>query len=125
MLEPLVIEAGGKVTIPVDLRHRYGFEPNTPVRVIEMQSGILLVPLTDAPMSEGLKAELAAWQSLGADALEMFPFEGEGVSEHRRPVLGRVPCSGRTRSGRTPPSYHCPNAFHPAYRFARSSHLSA
>jgi bifunctional DNA-binding transcriptional regulator/antitoxin component of YhaV-PrlF toxin-antitoxin module len=75
MLEPLVIEAGGKVTLPEALRHRYGFEPNTPVRVIEMQSGILLVPLTDAPMSEGLKAELAAWQSLGADALEMFPFE--------------------------------------------------
>jgi hypothetical protein len=43
--------------------------------VIEMQSGILLVPLTDAPMSEGLKAELAEWQSLGADALEIFPFE--------------------------------------------------
>ena len=75
MLEPLVIEAGGKVTIPEALRNRYGFEPNTPVRVIEMQSGILLVPLTDAPMSEGLKAELADWQSLGADGLEMFPFE--------------------------------------------------
>ena len=75
MPEPLVIEAGGKVTIPEALRKRYGFEPNTPVRVIEMQSGILLVPLTDAPMSEGLKAELAEWQSLSADALEMFPFE--------------------------------------------------
>jgi bifunctional DNA-binding transcriptional regulator/antitoxin component of YhaV-PrlF toxin-antitoxin module len=75
MLEPLVIEAGGKVTLPEALRHRYGFEPNTPIRVIEMQSGILLVPLTDAPMSEGLKAELADWQALGADALERFPFE--------------------------------------------------
>jgi len=77
MLEPLVIEAGGKVTLPEALRQRYGFEPNTPVRVIEMQSGILLVPLSDAPMSEGLKAELAEWQSLGADALERFPFEGK------------------------------------------------
>jgi bifunctional DNA-binding transcriptional regulator/antitoxin component of YhaV-PrlF toxin-antitoxin module len=75
MLEPLVIEAGGKVTLPEALRHRYGFEPNTPVRVIEMQSGILLVPLTDAPMSEELQAELADWQALGADALTMFPFE--------------------------------------------------
>ena len=75
MLEPLVIEAGGKVTLPEALRQRYGFEPNTPVRVIEMQSGILLVPLSDAPMSEGLKAEFAEWQSLGTDALERFPFE--------------------------------------------------
>ena len=75
MLEPLVIEAGGKVTIPEALRRRYGFAPNTSVRVIETQSGILLVPLTDAPMSDGLKAELAAWQSLGADALALFPFE--------------------------------------------------
>jgi bifunctional DNA-binding transcriptional regulator/antitoxin component of YhaV-PrlF toxin-antitoxin module len=75
MLEPLLIEAGGKITLPEALRNRYGFEPNTPVRVIETQSGILLVPLTDAPMSEGLKAELAEWQSLGAEALAMFPFE--------------------------------------------------
>jgi bifunctional DNA-binding transcriptional regulator/antitoxin component of YhaV-PrlF toxin-antitoxin module len=75
MLEPLLIEAGGKVTIPEALRSRYGFEPNTPVRMIETQSGILLIPLTDAPMSDALKAELAEWQSLGADALEMFPFE--------------------------------------------------
>ena len=75
MLELLLIEAGGKVTIPEALRSRYGFEPNTAVRVVETQSGILLVPLTDAPMSDGLKAELAAWQSLGADALALFPFE--------------------------------------------------
>jgi bifunctional DNA-binding transcriptional regulator/antitoxin component of YhaV-PrlF toxin-antitoxin module len=75
MPEPLLIEAGGRITIPEALRSRYGFEPNTPVRVIETQSGILLVPLTDAPMSEGLKAELAEWQSLGAEALAMFPFE--------------------------------------------------
>ena len=75
MLEPLVIEAGGKVTIPEALRRRYGFAPHTPVRVIETQSGILLVPLTDVPMSDALKAELAAWQSLGADTLAMFPFE--------------------------------------------------
>ena len=75
MLEPLVMEAGGKVTIPEALRRRYGFAPNTPVRVIETHSGILLVPLTDAPMSDGLNAELAAWQSLGADTLATFPFE--------------------------------------------------
>jgi bifunctional DNA-binding transcriptional regulator/antitoxin component of YhaV-PrlF toxin-antitoxin module len=75
MLEPLLLEAGGKIIIPEALRSRYGFEPNTPVRVIETQSGILLVPLLDAPMSEGLKAALAEWQSLGAEALAMLPFE--------------------------------------------------
>jgi len=75
MLEPLLMEAGGKVTIPEVLRNRYGFEPNTRVRGIETQSGILLVPLTDAPVADALKAELAEWQSLGADALELFPFE--------------------------------------------------
>ena len=77
MHESLVIEADGKVTIPEALRRRYGLAPNTPIRVIETHSGILLVPLTDAPMSDGLKAELTAWQSLGADALAMFPFEAQ------------------------------------------------
>ena len=75
MLEPLLIEAGDKIIIPEALRSRYGFEPNTPVPVIETQSGILLVPLPDAPKSEGLKAVPAEWQSLGAEALAMLPFE--------------------------------------------------
>ena len=57
------------------LRSRYDLEPNTPVRVIETQGGILLVPLPDAPMSEGLKATPAEWQSLGAEALAMLPLE--------------------------------------------------
>jgi bifunctional DNA-binding transcriptional regulator/antitoxin component of YhaV-PrlF toxin-antitoxin module len=75
MLDTLTIEEGGKVTIPDKVRARYGFEPNTPVRMIETHSGILLVPLTDAPMSETLKAELSEWQSLAAESLEMFPYE--------------------------------------------------
>lgn len=73
--KPLLIEAGGKITIPEAVRSRYGFEPNMPIRVIETQSGILLVPLIDAPMSEGLKAEQAEWPSLEAEALAMFPFK--------------------------------------------------
>jgi hypothetical protein len=36
---------------------------------------MLLVPLIDASVSEWLKAEHAEWQSLGAEALAMFPFE--------------------------------------------------
>jgi hypothetical protein len=75
MLEPLLIEGGGKITLPEALRSRYGFAPNAPLRVIETPSDTLLVPLTDAPMSEELNTELAEWQSLGAEALAMFPFE--------------------------------------------------
>ena len=96
MLEPLLIGACGKITIPEALRSRHGFEPNTPFCVIETQSDILLVPLTDAPMSEGLKAELVEWQSLGAEAPCDVPLRGEGVS-----------------------------ACCPSHRFDRSSHLSA
>ena len=75
MLETLTIEEGGKVTIPDEVRARYGFEPDTPVRIIETSSGILLVPLAAAPMNEALKAELSEWQALGAGSLEMFPYE--------------------------------------------------
>jgi bifunctional DNA-binding transcriptional regulator/antitoxin component of YhaV-PrlF toxin-antitoxin module len=75
MLDTLMIEEGGKVTIPDELRTRYGFEPNTPIRIIETQSGILLVPLIDAPMSEALKTEIEEWQNLGMQTFEMFPYE--------------------------------------------------
>ena len=71
----LNIEDGGKVTLPGEVISRYGFEPHTPIRVIETQSGILLVPLTEAPMSNALKEELEKWQSLGQDSLSMFPFD--------------------------------------------------
>jgi len=36
-----------------------------------------LIPLTDEPMSEALKAEIEEWQTLGAESMEMFPFEDE------------------------------------------------
>jgi len=77
MLETLTVEDGGKVTLPDSVQTRYGFEPDTPVRLIETQSGVLLIPLTDEPMGEALKAELEEWQALGAESVEMFPFEDE------------------------------------------------
>jgi AbrB family looped-hinge helix DNA binding protein len=75
MPEILTVEAEGKVTLPADVRDRYGFEESTPVRVIETQGGVLLIPLTAAPMAEDLRAELDEWQALGVESLTMFPYE--------------------------------------------------
>jgi hypothetical protein len=54
---------------------RYGLAEEPLVRVIEPRSGILLVPLTQEPMSEALAEELQDWQSLGANAFETFPYD--------------------------------------------------
>lgn len=64
MLETLTIEDDGKVALPDAVQTRYGFKPNTSVRLIETKNGVLLVPLTDAPMSAALQAELEEWQAL-------------------------------------------------------------
>jgi bifunctional DNA-binding transcriptional regulator/antitoxin component of YhaV-PrlF toxin-antitoxin module len=76
--ESVTVEDGGKITLPDVLLDRYGLAADTRIRIIETRNGILLVPLTDEPMSEALAAELSDWQSLGTDALEMFPFDGDG-----------------------------------------------
>jgi len=77
MSENLIIEDGGKITLPAAIRVRYGLAQDTPIRMIETRSGILLVPLTDEPMNERLLSELEEWQSLGAESLEMFPYENK------------------------------------------------
>ena len=68
-LKTLTIETGGKVTLPDAARARYGMNEATRIRIIETQNGLLLVPLTDEPMS----AALAEWQELSAESWEMFP----------------------------------------------------
>jgi len=73
--ENLIVEDGGKITLPETVRDHYGLAQDTPLRVIETRNGILLIPLTNEPMSEELQAELVEWQSLGAEGLEMFPYE--------------------------------------------------
>jgi len=72
--ENLTVEDGGKITLPETVRDRYRLAQDTPIRMIETQNGILLVPLTNEPMSAALRAELEEWQSLGNESLEMFPF---------------------------------------------------
>ncbi|MGB9179836.1 MAG: hypothetical protein WCB68_11380 [Pyrinomonadaceae bacterium] len=74
-IETLIIEDGGKITLPGEVLVRYGLAEETPVRLIETQKGILLIPLTNEPMSETLLAELAEWQAVGAETWETFPYE--------------------------------------------------
>jgi bifunctional DNA-binding transcriptional regulator/antitoxin component of YhaV-PrlF toxin-antitoxin module len=74
MLETLTVEDEGRVALPESVQTRYGFKPQTAVRLIETCSGVLLAPLTDAPMSAELQAELEEWQALGAESLTSFPF---------------------------------------------------
>lgn len=71
----LTLERDGRVTLPQVVRERYGITVETPIRLIETRNGILLVPLTDEPMTEELAQELAEWQALSADSLQLFPYE--------------------------------------------------
>ena len=73
----MTIERDGKITLPPDVQERSGLRPETAVRVIETRNGILLVPLTDAPMSAELTKELQEWQALGQSAWEQFSYEDE------------------------------------------------
>ncbi|MGH9942088.1 MAG: AbrB/MazE/SpoVT family DNA-binding domain-containing protein [Pyrinomonadaceae bacterium] len=75
MSSNLIVEDGGKISLPEEVRDHYGLTPDTPLRLVETRGGILLVPLTHEPMSESLARELDEWQSLGAASLEMFPYE--------------------------------------------------
>jgi bifunctional DNA-binding transcriptional regulator/antitoxin component of YhaV-PrlF toxin-antitoxin module len=73
----LTVGRSGEVKLPDQLRERYGLTPTTSLRVVETRGGILLIPQTGAPMNEQLAKELEEWQSLGADAWSMFPYEDE------------------------------------------------
>lgn len=75
----LTVGQCGEIALPAELRERYGLRPDTPVRIIETRSGILLVPMTDEPMSPDLERELAEWQSLSAQAWEIFPYEDDSA----------------------------------------------
>ncbi len=73
--EVLTIKENGKFTLPDEIVERYQFKRETQFRIIETQKGVLLIPLTDAPMNDELKSELGEWQSIGENAWEMFDFE--------------------------------------------------
>jgi bifunctional DNA-binding transcriptional regulator/antitoxin component of YhaV-PrlF toxin-antitoxin module len=71
----VTIEDDGKLILPETVCDRYRLQPGVPLRMIETQHGILLIPLTNTPMEPALAEELRAWQALGADSLSMFPYE--------------------------------------------------
>jgi bifunctional DNA-binding transcriptional regulator/antitoxin component of YhaV-PrlF toxin-antitoxin module len=73
--EVLTIKENGKFTLPDEIVERYQFKRETQFRIIETQKGVLLIPLTDAPMNDELKSELEEWQTIGENAWEMFGFE--------------------------------------------------
>ena len=73
----LTVGTRGEIALPADLRQRYGFSPDTQVRIVETRHGILLVPLSDAPMSPELEQELAEWQALSVQTWTMFPYEDD------------------------------------------------
>ena len=73
----MTIGHNGELMLPSDVQERSGLGPKTAVRLIETRGGILLVPLSDAPMSAELAAELQEWQGLGQEAWAQFPYDEE------------------------------------------------
>ena len=73
----LTVGHHGEITLPDDLRARYGLGPEVALRVIETKAGVLLVPLHDGPMGEELAREIAGWQALGAEGMASFPYESD------------------------------------------------
>jgi len=69
----MTIGRGGEITLPSDIQVQCGLLPETSVRLVETQAGLLLIPITGEPMGEALLLELAQWQELGRQSLEMFP----------------------------------------------------
>ena len=61
--------------MPKEVIGRYRLDDDTAVRMIETRNGILLIPLTDEPMSESMRAEIDEWQALGTESFELFPYE--------------------------------------------------
>ena len=75
LAENVILEDEGKIRLPDALRSRYGLSGHSKIRIIETKTGILLVPLTNEPMSEALASEIEDWQALGQESLEMFPYD--------------------------------------------------
>lgn len=75
VMERTVIEKDGKVLLPESVRERYHLLPDTPVRLIETRTGVLLIPLTDEPPSQALQDELEWWQAAGLQGWQLFSYE--------------------------------------------------
>lgn len=74
-MSSITLGSQGEISLPGEVRDRYWIKPNTPVRILETRSGILILPLTDEPMSPELARDIADWQSLESSAWDEFAFE--------------------------------------------------
>ncbi len=75
MTTNLTVGRRGEIALPIDVRERHGLMPETPIRIVETRSGILLVPLAGGPMEPALQEELAEWQEGATSAWESFPYD--------------------------------------------------
>ena len=64
----VVVEDGCKITLPDEVVDHYRLQENTSLRLVEALGGILLIPLTDDPMTKSLRAEIEKWQALGSES---------------------------------------------------------
>ena len=78
-MQSVTIDEGGRITLPEEALSKSGLAKRVPLRVIATRSGILLVPLTEEPMSKALAEELESWQSIGAESLDAFRFDEESA----------------------------------------------
>ena len=74
-MSPISLGHQGEIVLPDEIRERYGFKPDGPIRMIETKTGVLIIPLTNEPMSESLVAELSEWQGAGESSWNLFAFE--------------------------------------------------
>lgn len=70
----VLVGIDGHIALPEIVRKKYHLTPETPIRLIETRSGILLVPITDEPMGDELAQELAEWQALSLECWDRFPY---------------------------------------------------
>ena len=73
----MTIGRAGEMALPPDIQQRCGMLPETSVRLIETRSGILLVPLTDEPMSRELTEDLQEWQTMGQETWAQLAYENK------------------------------------------------
>ena len=78
MMSSATVTSNGEIALPAELLHRHGLASNSRVRLVETRQGILLVPLTDEPMSPELTQDLVEWQLLGAVAGDNLPYRPDG-----------------------------------------------
>ncbi|MFT4891342.1 MAG: bifunctional DNA-binding transcriptional regulator [Halobacteriales archaeon] len=76
------VDDRGRITIPKDVRERYGEQ----YRLVELDSGIKLVPIPDDPVAELRAAASDELRNASLEALEAAAREAahEGAGEHVR-----------------------------------------